>query len=328
MALALRGYGVWAIVVGAGGPSLTGSIIQTGGYLLLRPLDLRQFTVRPADLRWYFNYGKPLWLGTQAVGVATQADNLIVGAVLGPAALGFYDRAYRVVQTSVALINQTFGRVALSAYVRIHGQDGDEARLAQHINAALLLRLALPLAALQVILANQIVSILLGPGWDQVGVLLVLLAPYVVFRILDENMLCYFLGTGRSWERSVGWLIIAGVSIVTLPPLVLLFGTTGAPIAVAMAMGSGLWWQQRRLAPPQIGTIISDAFRPLLATGAGAACASAVALTCDPASPLTLLVVKTIAFSIAYIGALALIELRRLRELVSAFRNSSRALAA
>ena len=95
-----------------------------------------------------------------------------------------------------------------------------------------------------------------------------------------------------------------------------------------MAMGSGLWWQQRRLAPPQIGTIISDAFRPLLATGAGAACASAVALTCDPASPLTLLVVKTIAFSIAYVGALALIELRRLRELVSAFRNSSRALAA
>lgn len=316
IALALGGYGVWALALGAGPPSMVAAAIQAVGYLALRPLPIRALALRCGEVAWYLRYGRPLWLGTQTVSVATQLDSLVVGLFLGPVSLGLYDRAYRIIQTLVALVNQTFGRVALPMYAQVQRLGSGEVRDAQELWGRLLLRMALPLAAWLGVAAPEIVAVLLGPGWEASMPLLVLLTPYLVLRVLDENLLAYLMGTGRTWSRTFGWVLVAGTSIVILPLLVALLGITGAPVGVGVAMAVGLLWQQWRVSSGHLRALVTDAVPPLLAAGLAISLGLITGALATSLPPLPLLAAKTVALLAAYLLGLVVFDSHRSRQLV------------
>jgi PST family polysaccharide transporter len=189
----------------------------------------------------------------------------MVGLWLGPAYLGLYDRAYRVVQTSIGAVNQSLGRVAVPVYAKLNAGRGRFAAQSQEAVSAVLVLVVLPAAGLCAIGSDPIVELLLGPQWAASASLLALLAPYLVFRTLDENLLAYLLGTARTWERTVGWMIIAALTVVGILVLLPAIGVIGAPIAVGLAMLAGMLWQQDRVRPGSLRRLLTNSMRPLAA---------------------------------------------------------------
>lgn len=320
--LARRGYGIWALALAAGPPSLIGAAIQAVGYVALWPLSLRRFTINVPELRWYLAYGRTLWMGGQAFALSTQLDSIIIGTMLGPVPLALYDRAYRIVQAAVGVVNQTFGRVALPIYARLHAHDSGNGRRFQEINAALLLRLILPGAVLLTLAASQITRLLLGPGWEGTAVLLAVLAPYLVFRVLDENLLAYLLGVRSNWERTGGWLIVAGVSVIALPIGAVVAGSVGVAAAVGLAMAAGVCWQQHKVGPGSLTRIARDGVRPLVIALTVAAIVLALSRLAWVDGVVEVLVLKTSIVVLLYVGLLLLFEGSEVRRLVKTFQSA------
>lgn len=324
LVLARRGYGIWALALAAGPPSLIGAAIQAAGYVALWPLALRRFTIDVPELRWYLGYARTLWVGGQAFALSTQLDSIIIGTMLGPVPLALYDRAYRIVQAAVGVVNQTFGRVALPVYARLHAHDSENGRRFQEINAALLFRLVLPGAVLLTLAASQVTRLLLGPGWEGTAVLLATLAPYLVFRVLDENLLAYLLGIRRNWERTGGLLIVAGVSVIALPIGAAVAGSVGVAGAVGLAMAAGVCWQQHKVGPGSLTRITRDSVRPLVIAGTVAAIVLALSRLAWVDGVVEILVLKTSIVLLLYVGLLLLFEGSELRRLVQKFQYTQR----
>ena len=317
--LAVQGAGLWALVLGFSTPSIVGSCFQTIGFLLARPLGWRRAVIDPHEIRWYVTYGRTLWVGTQAATVTLYLDILMVGLVGGQTMLGFYERARRLTDTPVALVNATAGRLGLSLYSRLQQLPTTIVR-AQDAGAALMLRLALPATALMLIAAPELVSVLLGPHWAKTATYLRLLAPFFLLRVVDENLLAYFLGIGRTWERKVGWVIIGALCAILVPPLVVAFGATGAAIALSVSMGTGVAWQQSQVAEARAPR---EAFRPLVASALAAVVAYAAVTLVGASTDWMRLAMESLTLAVVYGLLLVLLERRRLVLIAREFRASA-----
>jgi len=158
--LALLGFGVWALVWGQLGQAL----LLTVGYVLLAHDGLGlgfKWSTFKSMLR--FGFGVSL---TQIGNYISQnADYFIVGRFLGPEALGFYSRAYLLLKQFSQIIGRMGDQVLFPTLSSI--QD-DRQRLQRALNRTLSLvaMLQVPLTALLVITAPEIILVLMGPQWE------------------------------------------------------------------------------------------------------------------------------------------------------------------
>lgn len=169
--IALSGGGAWAIIVGdvVGTAVSTLLLLAMGGWFPGR-------TFKWQSLRALGAFGLRYVGGTTLRTLNENADNVLVGRVLGQAALGTYTLAYRVILVPLSQLAGPLAQLLAPAFARF--QQDKQAVAANWIRGTrLLLMIFLPLMFTIAITAPDVVHIVFGHRWDRTIPLIRILAP-------------------------------------------------------------------------------------------------------------------------------------------------------
>ena len=216
LALGWMGYGTWALVGALLGQALLKTILS----FVLSPHRVTP-VLDPRAYRHLLAYGGGLTGAQVANQAAVNGDNLLVGRFLGSSALGFYERAYFLMQMPGTYLGLVIDRVMFPALAQI--QHDRRLLAASYLRVvALVAAIMAPLSAALMILAREVVLVVLGPTWlPSVPALQVLLA-CVMFRTCSR--------VGDSLARATG--TVASNAVVK----------TGYAVAAVAGTLAGLPW--------------------------------------------------------------------------------------
>jgi len=159
ISMAVTGQGVWSLVGLFLAERITAVIVlwTASDWAPGLRVSRRHFT----DL---FRFGINI-LGTNLLYyVNSRADTLIIGAVLGPAALGLYDVAYKLYQSALDLITLTISSVAFSTFSRMQN-NLDRMRNAFYTATQTVAVIAFPAFLGGMAIAPELVEVLFGDTW-------------------------------------------------------------------------------------------------------------------------------------------------------------------
>lgn len=233
VSLASLGAGVWALVAQQLVVALTALVIN-----VVSARWLPRWPVRSEPIRGFVRYGSG-FLGSQTLMYATSnVDAVLVGAVWGKVDLGLYSRGYQLLMVPLNQIQAPLTRVALPVLSRV--QD-DEERFARYVARAQLVVCYVTMLGLAVaaVLADPLVLVLFGPGWEGVAPIFALLAIAGIFRTASSVAYWTYLAralTGalfrlQLWSRP----LMIGIIAAGTP-----WGARGVAAAVALAY-AGYW---------------------------------------------------------------------------------------
>jgi O-antigen/teichoic acid export membrane protein len=175
-----------------------------------------------------FEFGKFVFVISVAGYVTTMVDNVLVGRLLGAAALGIYVLAYNLASLPIGIISGVLGSVSLSAYSELatrelHLLEGAFERLVT-LSAAILIVMVVPV----VILADELISVLYGAKWAAAAPVLRILMFVAFCRGLLQVVAPLLMSvkgprpeaTAKTWE--------AIIFVILLYPMTVNYGLTGA----------------------------------------------------------------------------------------------------
>jgi O-antigen/teichoic acid export membrane protein len=175
--LAIAGYGVWALVI---------------GYLIQAYLDVAilLYLARPAvawPKNWrsahdVLNFGGR-FMAIQSINqLALNIDNVLIGRLLGPVALGFYSRIFAIMMMPVNLLGGSAQQVLFPRFSRLQS---DLVALKKELYFAidLVSGFIMPLSALLAIVTDSLVLLVLGETWAEVILPARILLLTITFRI-------------------------------------------------------------------------------------------------------------------------------------------------
>lgn len=212
VALALAGWSYWALILA----TLASTVVRASLVYWVRPV-LPTLSMRRDEVRALLGFGSGVFLAQVGSNAAQRIDNAIVASFFGPAALGFYSRAYDILDLTNSMFGGVFRNVLFSGFSkkrRNTGKKRDELErsfLSAHAFAAFVI---LPISASSVVLAPELVSILLGGQWVPAVPLLQVLGLGMYFRLAYKVSHSFNLAEGRvygtAW-RTLVYAVLVGV---------------------------------------------------------------------------------------------------------------------
>jgi O-antigen/teichoic acid export membrane protein len=298
---AKAGYGYWTLVA----MNITLPLTNTLG-LWLTTAWVPGMPHRRAGIRSMMRFGGALTLNGLVVYIASNFEKVLLGRFWGVEAIGFYGRAYQLVNIPTENLNSAAGEVAFSALSRL--QD-DPSRLKSYFlkGYSLILALTLPVTIACALFADDIILVLLGPKWKEAA---------TIFRFLAPTMLVFAVANPLSWLLSsiglVGRLLKMGLVIAPLMIIGYVIGLPYGPRGVAIAYSSVMTlWLIPLIAWALHGTVVSfkdivlAITRPLAASIVAGALAFGVRLFYGQLlSPLPRLLVEIAVLLVTYFGIL------------------------
>jgi O-antigen/teichoic acid export membrane protein len=203
--LAVSGYGYWSIILG----HLTGTLCQVAVVTWLsrwRPT----FRFSMAALRDLLGFGLGVHMKRLLQFACFNIDTLIVGSVLGMTALGFYDKAF-------TLMNRLLGRLALGGgnfriFAIIHEDRVRYRRAYLRMTLAISL-IALPGFGALMVMAPAVIVVLFGKSWLPSVVPFQILCVAGVIRLYDGYASAANEVMGVIWlqvrRQAVGVVLVA-----------------------------------------------------------------------------------------------------------------------
>jgi PST family polysaccharide transporter len=223
------GYGYWALVL----MTVTPPIISTLGFWLTTSW-IPGVPRERAGIRSMMHFGGSLTLIGLLGYIANNADKVMIGRFWGVDAIGIYGRAYQIVSIPTDNLNSAIGEVAFSALSRLQNQP-------VHFRSyflkgfSLVLGLTLPVTIACGLFADDIVSVFLGPRWNEAATMVRLLAPTIaIFAII--NPLGWFLFSIGLVARGLKVAPVLAAVMITAYAIALPYG----PKAVAFAYSAAL----------------------------------------------------------------------------------------
>lgn len=223
-ALILRN--AWALVYG----SLVGTLVMLVSSYVLSS-ERPRFQLIWSQAKELFSYGGWL-LGVSALAfLSTQGDRIIVGKLIGTAALGLYQVAWQLVRLPTIEISK--GIIGAVAFPTLSAVNTDKGRLTKAFFAMIETNalIILPLVAILVLLADPIVLTLLGPKWMPAVPAIKLLAfAALLFGVNEMDIRLYMaVGSPRIVFLFSIMRVVVSVSLAIL--LIPLLGLLGAALA-------------------------------------------------------------------------------------------------
>lgn len=246
VAMALKGFGVWSLVSQAFLCALLTSVLsarQSGwktSFAFDRPAwrELRQFSVALTGYN-VLNYG------------IRNLDNLIIGKFIGPAALGFYSRAYNLMLFPIKQMSGAVSRVMFSALSSIQDQADRQRQI--YLRTTRLIALAtFPLMAGMAVLAEPLILLLFGPSWIESAPILRVLAIVGMLQSVGTTAGWIYTSQGRTdimFFYSTGAFIVYGLAFL----IGIRWGVLGVAVAYAASNLLILWVPSWTLAGRLIG---------------------------------------------------------------------------
>lgn len=239
MVLALHGGGVWSLVAQ---PLVYYSSQVVGVLWLLRhdlPALLRRPWLHRPTARHLLRFGATVGGGLLAGWLLTNIDTFYAGTLVGVAALGLYDRAYRTAQWVALLLLHVLRRAALVAFSQLQ-HDSVRLRRSARLSVWLVGMLACPVAAAVVVTAPDLLRVLYGAQWVAAAPYLQVLAIATLATPLNELVRQVLLATGHPRRAlAIAWGQAAVLLLVGVP-LTLAGGLLGTCLAVAVALLVGV----------------------------------------------------------------------------------------
>lgn len=278
---AAQGAGVYALIWGQLANALVRTLpIAAQGWRRHRPA----LHLSLAELRGDLRFGA-FQMGERTLGlINARLDQLLIGAVLGAEALGYYNLAWQMTLQPLARINPVVMRVAFPLFARIQH---DRPRVqrgyfqAQRLLGAVNFPLFLGLA----VLAPVLVPAVFGTRWAPAVVLVQLLAMVAMFRAVGNPVGALLLSQGRA---GLGFAANLVISLLQVPAVVAgahVGGAIGVAVALLALQGGFFGLAYRVLIRPVLGpclaAYLASIARPLLA-----AAIMAVAMALLPAPAL------------------------------------------
>ncbi len=162
------------------------------------------------------------------------ADNMVVGKILGVASLGIYDMAYTIAILPLTEFSEIVARVTFPVYVKI---SDDKQRLKRaYIKTSIITALLIsPLLLIFLLFPTQLISIVLGPKWVSVGSILRILAIFAFINMLGSPTGAIFYSVGKQKYLTIISAISFFVMIAIIIPLIKILGLAGGAYAVLIS---------------------------------------------------------------------------------------------
>ena len=228
IALALAGFGVWALVYGY----LLSQVVSAGAYVLVRGARFKPM-FRSEIARPLLGYARYLIAAALLTFLITNIDNFTVGRLLGDTPLGLYAVAYGFGYLPVSLLSSPAGGALFPSLTRIQ-KDGAALRDAYLASFSYAIVLIVHAAIGLSVLAPEIVHILLGDRWIGATVPLLILGFYGLGRGLVDFSSSLFAAVGTPRIIAVQNLYILILSVILLVPLTLSYGINGTSVAMTV----------------------------------------------------------------------------------------------
>jgi len=219
---------VWALVFGL----LAGNFIRFVVSYLIHPYrpNLSSDLGKAKEL---FGFGKWILGSSILIFLITQGDDIFVGKLLGVAALGFYQLAYRISNMPAIEIAHMISSVTFPAYSKLQ-DDLPKLREAYLRTLEFTAFLSVPIAGLIFILASDFTMIFLGDKWMPMVTAMQILCIFGMTRAINSAIAPYFAAIGQpriNTKVSAAQLILMSIIIY---PLTKSMGISGTAIAVTL----------------------------------------------------------------------------------------------
>lgn len=191
LALALAGYGVWALAFGA----IVARLVQTA--LVLYFSRWRPALALPSAETWrLLRFGLTISATSLVWFAYSSADMAIVSALLGPVLLGYYSMAYQLIMIPIDKISAIVNQVSFATYCKLQS---DRPRLRDWFSRLMVLRCAITFPAIAgiALVANDAVPLLLGEKWRPACLLIALLAPVAASIVVSTSFAPLFNAISR-----------------------------------------------------------------------------------------------------------------------------------
>ncbi len=229
--LALCGFGAWSLILAY--------VVQQG---LLSLLVILPFS---AQLSWrcyrkelgeLLGFCSGMSVANIASYVASYGDNYVVGRVLGVESLGFYSRAYNLMQTFATSVTNTLDQVFFPSLARVQNETASLAR-ALRLSTALVWLGYLPLTVILVLCAPAVVGLLLGAKWLPMVPAFRILVYGLVFRSGYKMAVTILKVQGKTARLAVTQIVYAAM-VVLGATVGSRWGIEGAAGGVFVALGA------------------------------------------------------------------------------------------
>jgi len=301
IALAWHGWGIWSLVgmhVCEPAGTAAGMWLASGW----RPRRIR----RAAGVREMLHFGADI-TGFNVINYfARNLDNILIGRQIGPAQLGLYARAYRLLLMPIMLLRTPLASVCISGLSAL--QDTPE-RFRDYFRSylSMLAFLSFPVVVCLGVCADTFIALILGPRWTGAVVLFRILAFVALIQPVGSAWGIVFVTLGQTRRYLVcgavnSLLVMAGFLVG------IRWGTTGVAysyVVVNYAMLAPNFWWCTRSTPVSAGDLLRSVARPA---------AAALVMACvlwwlhplpDAFGLFAALVLYVLAGSTAYVSAWA-----------------------
>lgn len=252
--IAYFGGGIWALVL----PQVMAVLWQSLILLRAQPHKL-SFHFKKEEYRELMRLGTGFGLQRFANFIAQRGDYFVVGKMLGPLALGRYERAYVLMNLSNTLLANSLSIALFPAFSKLAN---DRPRFARAYVRAMGFGafITIPVSMLCVVLAEEIVETLLGRRW------LDAVTPFAILSVGIFARTCYKIagtagnGLGLAYRNVASQTLYAvcvvggaavgaqwgvnGVAVSTLLAIVIVFTSLNHTVLQAV----GLSWKSLALA--------------------------------------------------------------------------------
>lgn len=219
-----------------------------------------------SQARQLLRFGLPLAGASLLLLGVYNVDSAIVGATLGPVALGLYSLAFNISSWPVRAISEAARRVSFAGFSRVAGtseqlSDG----FARAIG--LVMAAAVPACVMLGALAEPVIHLVYGQRWTPAAPVLTLLSVLGLLRVVYEISYDCLAAAGKR-HRLLG---VQGLWLTALIP-VLLFGAhyrgivgvgAGHVVVAGLLMGPAFAWALSR-AGISVRSVLAACVRPLL----------------------------------------------------------------
>ncbi|MFV0373218.1 lipopolysaccharide biosynthesis protein [Microbacterium sp.] len=296
---AVAGWGYWALAVqqiSMAGIALLGLVVATRWF----PSRYR----RGGEMGGFLRYGGWLMLAQLVTYGSKNVDAVVLGARLGAPDLGYYNRAFQMVQLPLNQINAPASRVALPVLSRLQTEPDRFNRYMVTAQSIFLQPVAM-MFALGAALASPVVMLLLGPGWEPSVPVFQALAVSGILQAASNGTYWVFLAKGAT--RSQLWWALLTRPLLILTVIVgsawgLLGVAWGYTAGTALLWPLGLLWISRTLGAPGLAMLLNG-LRAIAVYGTAGVVAGVIFAQVDLPEIATIALSAGAFFAVVAVGA-------------------------
>jgi PST family polysaccharide transporter len=235
--LAVMGFGVWALVY-----SLLANRLAMTLFLFYTERWFPGMHFSWTEVKTIWGFALNLTGSKVFNYFSRNSDKFIIGRFLGPASLGYYSLAFKLISYPIEFIQAALGRVLFPALARLDDNESLQQLYLRACGAIALL--SFPILVGMGILADPFIRVVYDEKWAPAIMLLVILTPVGLVQSLLSTVIHLYLVKGRTDQYFV-WAFTSGLvialSFICGLPWGLLGVTVSFSIAVMILGTLGFW---------------------------------------------------------------------------------------